>query len=68
VWDSFEMTYLKTTRELGIVSSSRVPVKPSRFPWLATLIIPSSAHLEALWLADFEQCLAQTFIQKNELN
>lgn len=71
-WQSLEKTYLDTAdrfAKAGMPLDLEMPEMPESLPWLASWIIPAlNAPPEALhWMADFEQCLAATIIQKFKL-
>lgn len=70
-WEELERTYLHTAEALasqGIPLDLEMPEMPATIPWLATWILPTAianmAKQDFSWLADFEQCLAATIIEK----
>lgn len=62
-WPGFESLYLKLSARFELVSISRSPQRPTKLPWLATLVLPVIAPP---WLADFEQCLSIALIQESK--
>jgi hypothetical protein len=62
VWPLFESLYLKLSGQFETLSISRAPTLPETIPWLTTLILPNPRGVGLNWVADFEQCLALTFL------
>ena len=62
VWPLFENLYLKLSGQFEMPLLSRAPIIPSQLPWLTTLVLPNPSAMTAIWLADFEQCMALALI------
>jgi hypothetical protein len=68
-WRTLEKHYLDVSDVLaqkGVSMPLELPDMPASLPWLATWILPQAMmaiHPHELgWMADFEQCLAQTIL------
>ncbi len=73
VWPMIEKNHLDLADQMAKAgalheSMAAAPEMPDSLPWLATWILPTAVMAarpnELGWMADFEQCLAATIIQK----
>lgn len=71
-WAILERHYLNVSDALahqGLALDLEMPEMPAALPWLVTWILPTATQIanpnDLGWMADFEQCLAATIIQKS---
>lgn len=64
LWQEIERQYLRVTEMPGFRSADfAAPHQPESTPWCAVIVMLATPS-EALWLGDFERCLAWAFLDE----